>query len=185
MTNINNEIYSLLKEIFYELPNNKNSFLPIIKSSDNIKKVISFLLTYNTNKKEDINQNINLLFILKEFFNLNNNLIPLFMKNSFNSHNMSFYECLLTLYLNENINDDDKIILEELINLLNENYSLSKHYLDFIYQKLSKYFINEANNILTDTLLYRYLNLLNHIYTDKSSLNYDKNNKKNKKLYLF
>ena len=166
MSNINNEIFSLLKEIFYELPNNVNEYLPIIKSSKNIKNIIPFLLTYNTNKEEDINQIVNFLFIIKEFFNINNNLIPLFMKDSIFSHDMSFYECLLTLYLNENINDENKLILEELINFINENYSLTKHSLEYIYQKLSKYFTNEAKLKLTDKLLYRYLNLLNHIYTD-------------------
>ncbi len=93
MSNINNEIFSLLKEIFYELPNNVNEYLPIIKSSKNIKNIIPFLLTYNTNKEEDINQIVNFLFIIKEFFNINNNLIPLFMKDSIFSHDMSFYEC--------------------------------------------------------------------------------------------
>ena len=44
MSNINNEIISLLKEIFYELPNKVNEFLPIIKSSKNISKIIPFYL---------------------------------------------------------------------------------------------------------------------------------------------
>ena len=185
MTNLSKEICLLLKDIFYELPNNINSFLPIVKSSDKIKNVIPFLLTYDTNKEEDINQNINFLFILKEFFNINNNLIPLFMKNSIYYHNKSFYDCLLTLYLNENINDDDKLILEELINYINENYSISKQDLAFIYQELSKYFKNEAKIKLTESLLYRYLNLLNHIYTDKISINKDKNKKKVKNYIYF
>ena len=185
MSNLNNEIFSLLKEIFYELPNKANEFLPIIKSSSKIKNIIPFLLTNNTNKEEDLNQIINLLFILKEFFNINNNIIPLFMKNSIFSHDMSFYECLINIYLNENINDDNKLILEELINFINGNYSISKHSLEYIYQKLSKYFTNEAKLRLTDSLLYRYLNLLNHIYTDNSSPKYDKNNKKIKNYIYF
>ena len=185
MSNLNNEIFSLLKEIFYELPNKANEYLPIIKSSSKIKNIIPFLLTYNTNKEEDINQIINLLFILKEFFNINNNIIPLFMKNSIFSHDMSFYECLINIYLNESVNDDNKLILEELINFINANYSISKHSLEYIYQKLSKYFTNEAKLRLTDSLLYRYLNLLNHIYTDNSSPKYDKNNKKIKNYIYF
>ena len=185
MSNLNKEIFLLLKNIFYELPNKVNEYLPIIKSSANIKNIIPFLLTYNTNKEEDINQVINLLFILKEFFSINNNLIPLFMKNSIFSNDMSFYECLITIYLNENINDDNKLVLEELINLINANYSVSKHSLSYIYQKLSKYFTNEAKSKLTDRLLYRYLNLLNHIYTDKSLLNYVRGNKKIKNYIYF
>ena len=185
MSNINNEISSLLKDIFYELPNKINEFLPIIKSSNNIKNTIPFLLTYNTNREEDINQIINILFIIKEFFQINNNLIPLFMKNSIYSNDMSFYECLLTLYLNEGIIDDNKLILEELINLINSNYSISKHNLEYIFQKLSKYFTNDAKNILTEKLLYRYLNLLNHIYTDISSLKKDKKNNEIKNYIFF
>ena len=184
MSNINNEISLLLKEVFFELPNNKNEFLPIIKSSNNIKQIILFMITYNTNKEEDINQNINLLFILKEFFKINTNLIPLFMKDSFFSHKMQFYDCLINLYLNEKINDENKLILEDLINFLNANFSITKHNLEFIYQKMSKYFTNEAKETLTESLLYRYLNILNHFYTDNSILNYDKN-KKGIKNYLY
>ena len=184
MSNINNEISLLLKEVFYELPNNKNEFLPIIKSSNKIKQIILFMITYNTEKEEDINQNINLLFILKEFFKINTNLIPLFMKDSFFSHKMQFYDCLINLYLNEKINDENKLILEDLINFLNANFSISKHNLEFIYQKMSKYFTNEAKETLTESLLYRYLNILNHFYTDNSILNYDKN-KKGIKNYLY
>ena len=185
MTNINKEISSLLKEIFYEILNKENEFIPIIKSSDNIKKIIPFLLTYNTNKEEDINQIINVIFIIKEFFKINNNLIPLFMKNSVFSHDMSFYECLINLYLNESINDEDKLIIIELINYINSNYSISKHSLEYIYQKLSEYFTNNAKSQLTDKLLYRYLNLLNHIYTDKSKIIRDKNNKEIKNYIYF
>ena len=185
MSNINNEISSLLKDIFYELPKQLNEFLPIIKSSNSIKNIIPFLLTFNTNKEEDINQIINILFIIKEFFQINNNLIPLFMKNSIFSNDMSFYECILTLYLNENIIDDNKLILEELINLINSKHSISKHSLEYIFQKISKYFTNETKNILTERLLYRYLNLLNHIYTDISYLKNDKNNKEIKNYIYF
>ena len=184
MSNINNEISSLLKEVFYELPQHKNEFLPIVKSSNNIKQIILFMIKYNTSNKNEINQNVNFLFILKEFFKINTNLIPLFMKDSFYSHNMSFYECLINLYLNERINDDNKLILEDLINFLIAHYSISKHNLEFIYQKLSKYFTNEAKEKLTESLLYRYLNLLNHFYTDNSILDYDKE-KKEVKNYIY
>ena len=168
MSNINNEIISLLKEIFYELPNKVNEFLPIIKSSKNISKIIPFLLIYDTNKEEDINQAINLLFILKEFFILNNGLIPLFMKDTVTSRNTTFYECLINLFLNESINDDNKLIIEELIIYINKYYSLSKNSFEYIYQKLSKYYTNNSEQILTDKLLLRYLNLLNLLYTDIS-----------------
>ncbi len=189
MSYINKELSSLLKEIFYELPNNENEFLPIIKTSKNIIKIIPFLLTYNTSKEEHINLNINLLFIIKEFFSLNNNLIPLFMRDSIFSHNMSFYECLITLYLNESINNENKSVIEELIELINKNYSLSKNSLEYIYQKLSEYYTNKAKIILTDKLLLRYLNLLNLLYTDKdvSSINnnQDKKLKKKTKNYIY
>ena len=185
MSNINKELSLLLKEIFYEKPNKENEFIPIIKSSNNIKKIIPFLLTYNTNKEEDINQIINAIFIIKEFFKINNNLIPLFMKNSVSSHDMSFYECLINIYLNESINDENKNIIIELINYINSKISISKHSLEYIYQKLSKYFTNEAKSLLTDKLLYRYLNILNHLYTDKSKIIRGKNNNEIKNYIYF
>ena len=169
--NRNNEIISILKDIFYEMPNNENEFLPIIKNSNNIVKIISFLVTYNNTEDEYINLDINLLTILKNFFKLNSNLIPLFMKNSISSYNTTFYESLINLYLNEKINDNNRQTLEELLNFINNNYSLSKTSLEFIYQNLSKYFTNEAKVKLTDRLLLRYLNLLNHLYTDTSAYN--------------
>ena len=169
--NRNDEIISILKDIFYEMPNNENGFLPIIRDSNNIVKIISFLLTYNNTEDEYINLDINLLAILLDFFKLNSNLIPLFMKNSISSFNTTFYESLINLYLNEKINDNNKQTLEELLGFINNNYSLSKSSLEFIYQKLGKYFTNEAKVKLTDKLLLRYLNLLNHIYTDTTIYN--------------
>ena len=123
--NRNNEIISILKDIFYEIPNNENEFLPIIKDSNNIVKIISFLVTYNNTEDEYINLDINLLTILKDFFKLNTNLIPLFMKNSISSYNTTFYESLINLYLNEKIKDNNRQTLEELLNFINTNYSLS------------------------------------------------------------
>ena len=184
MSNSNNEINevnSLLKEIFYK-SSLENKFLPIIKISDNIRKVIPFLIDFNTNKEEDIKQNINLISILKDFFNLNNNLIPLFMKISNLSNDMTFYECLVKLYLNVNVNESQKQILEEFIKTININYSLSKDIFDYIYQQLSKYFKNNAKEKLTDKLFSRYLNLLSYLYTDISIY---KKNKKQIKNYIY
>ena len=184
MSNSKNEIneeHSLLKEIFYK-SSEENKFLPIIKSSNNIKKIIPFLIDFNTNKEEDIKHNINLISILKDFFNLNNNLIPLFMKISNLSNDMTFYECLINLYLNVNVNESQKQILEELIKIININYSLSKNLFEFIYQKLSKYFKNNAKEKLTDKLFSRYLNLLSYLYTDSSIY---KKKKKQIKNYIY
>ena len=184
MSNSKNEINeenSLLKEIFHKL-SKENNFLPIIKTFDNIRKIIPFLIDFNTNKEEDIKHNINLLSILKDFFNLNNNLIPLFMKISNLSNDMTFYECLINLYLNVNVNESQKQILEELIKIININYSLSKNLFEFIYQKLSKYFKNNAKEKLTDKLFSRYLNLLSYLYTDSSIY---KKKKKQIKNYIY
>ena len=184
MSNSNNEINevnSLLKEIFYKSPK-ENKFLPIIKASDNIRKTIPFLIDFNTEKEKDIKQNINLVSILKEFFNLNNNLIPLFMKIKNLSNDMTFYECLIKLYLNVHVNESQKQIIEELIKTININYTISKKIFDFIYQLLSKYFKNNAKEKLTDKLFSRYLNLLSYLYTDTSVY---RNNKKKIKNYMY
>lgn len=169
MTNINNELKELLNEIFYNDPENINRHFPIIKNSNNIAKIVPYFITHNTNNTEDIKYTMNLINILQEFFKMNNNLIHLFMKNSIYSNGETFYECLIILYSKMYIEEKNKLLIEELIKNININYSLTKSNIEIIYQNLSRYFRNDAKDILTSDLLNRYLNLLNIMYSSSST----------------
>ena len=169
MTNINNEISELFKLIFFESSKNIKEYIPLIQNANNIQKIIPYFMTYNKNNVDDINYIINLINLLKEFFKTNNNLIPLFMKNSIYSDGNSFYEYLIILYLKEFIKEQNKSSIEELIKIININYPLSKNNLEFIYQNLSPFFRNEGKTILTSTLLNKYFFLLTIIYTEPLS----------------
>ena len=169
MTNINNELKELLNEIFYNDPENINRHFSIIKNSNNIVKIVPYFITHNTNNTEDIKYTMNLINILQEFFKMNNNLIHLFMKNSIYSNGETFYECLIILYSKMYIEEKNKLLIEELIKNININYSLTKSNIEIIYQNLSRYFRNDAKDILTSDLLNRYLNLLNIIYSSPST----------------
>ena len=169
MNNINDEISQLLKEIFFKDTENINEYIPIIKNSNNISKIIPYLLSYNKNNEENNNYIINLIKIFQNYFKINNNLIPLFMDNSYYTNKITFYDCLITIYLKEYISEECKFFIEELMKTININYSISKNNLEAVYQNLSQYFRADAQNILTSNLLTKYLNLLNLMYSDPSS----------------
>ena len=185
MTNINNELSELLKGIFFEELKNINEYIPIIKNSKNITKIIPFFLTHSKNNKEDINYIINLINLIQNFFKINNNLIPLFMNNNFYANGKTFYECLIKLYLEEYICEENKLFIEELMKTININYSISKNIIEIIYQNLSQYFRNCKKNILTPNLLGRYLNLLSLMYSDPYSIIEDKEQNRIKNYLYF
>lgn len=184
MTNINNELSDLLGDIFFEVSNNTNEYIPIIRNSNNISKIIPyFLIDQKDNERE--NYSIYLIQYLTELFKINNNIIPLFMRNSNNFNGTSFYESLITLYLEDYRNGENKLVIEELMQLININYPLSKKTIEFIYQNLSKYFTNDSTNRLTLDLLNRYLNCLSLMYSEPSSFLKDKDKKIIKKYIFF
>ena len=174
MSNINNELSELLKGIFFEELENIYEYVPIIRNSKNITKIIPFFLTHSKNNEEDMNSIINLVNLLQKFFKINNNLIPLFMNNNFYAIGKTFYECLIKLYLEEYICEENKLFIEELMKTININYSISKNIIETIYQNLSQYLRNCGKNILTQSLLGRYLNLLSLMYSDPYSIIEDK-----------
>ena len=161
------EIISLFMTIFHENEVKKEELLPIIKSSENIEKLLKFILMNNNNLFENNQKNIRVVSLLTFLFQSNLNLIPLFMSKKYDNK-ISLLDCLTDIYLNEKIIDHDKLKIEALIQLINKNYTIQKNSLEYIYQNISKYFRNEGNKRLTEQLLLKYLNLLNIYYTDKS-----------------
>ena len=177
----NNELISLLSSIFYESPFEKDEFLPIIRETKSIPNVISFLKPKN-NAKMNIDNEISLMFFLKNLFSENNNLIPLFI-NQCKKNKETFIESLINFYLNEEIEGQSLQMIEDLINTIIYHISISKNNIEYIYQQLTTYFnikqdeVNADTPILTEQLLLRYLKLLNFFYTDikNENLSNDKN----------
>ena len=166
----NNELISLLNSVFYDSPFEKDEFLPIIKEIKNIPNVISFLKS-KENAKMDLDNEISLIFFLKNLFTENNNLIPLFIKNC-KTKKENFLENLVNFYLNEQIEGQSLQMIEDLINNIIYNISINKNIIEYIYQQLITFFnirqeeANADTPILTEKLLLRYLKLLKFFYTD-------------------
>ena len=164
------QLISLLKSIFYESPTEADEFLPIIKDSTNIPNIIPFI-NIDQNDQTNLNNAISLIFFLKNLFIENNDLMPLFIKHCVKNQT-TFLESIINLYLKEKIENQSLVMIEELINNINFNISVSGNTFEYIYQKLNHYFNitqkvkNEKTIVLTEPILLRYLKLLNIFYTD-------------------
>ena len=152
---------SLLKEIFHFSTKNPLEIYAIVKESDNICKFKYYMENINI----DNMKKISLLKQIKTFFLSNQNLIP-FFTTKYNSNSSNFYFPIIDLFLSEDIKDDNLKFLEDFLILLNSNISIPKLSLEYIYQKLSNYYRNKGNKVLTESLLIRYLNLLQIFYKD-------------------
>ena len=168
-----NEKVFLLTNIFHSIPNNPNKLLPLVSSPNDINVLFSFLNYNNENTEENIedenykktiNTKIHLLNFLMSLFQLNSNLIYLFLKKC-KSNIKSFFDPLIDLYLNEHTTNEKKKIIEDLLELLIKNVSTQKNILEYIYQKINVYFRNDAKIKLTEKLLLKFLNLLDLFYT--------------------
>ena len=134
---------SLLKEIFHFSEQNPSEIYPIVQNSDNICK----LKLYMENKNIDNLKKLSILKTIKNLFLLNQNLIP-FFTNKYNSNSSTFYSPIIDLFLSEDIEEEELQFLKEFLILLNTNISISKLSLEYIYQKLSKYYRNEGKHVL-------------------------------------
>ena len=166
-----NEKIFLLTNILHNIPNKPGQLLPLISSPNEIHVLFSFLNYKDENSTEQNNNiyntimtKIQLLNYLMELFKMNNNLIFLFIKKC-KSNFKSFFDPLIDIYLNEYTKDNNKIIIEKLLQLIIKHVSIQKNTLEYIYQKLSIYFRKDAKKKLTENLLLKYLNLLDIFYT--------------------
>ena len=171
---------SLLKNIFHSSDIDSSLIYPIVKNPENISK----LKTYLENKKIDNISKISLLKKLEEFFLSNNNLIP-FLTTKYNSISSNFSFPIINLYLSEDSNEDMLLFLKKFLLLLNTHVSFSKLSLELIYQKLSKYYRNKGKKKLTESLLIRYLHLLQIFYKDPSSTANNENEEKQINNYIY
>ena len=164
--NKENDYIFLLKEIFFESKKNTSEIYPIIKNSENISK---FKIYIENDQIDNLNK-LSLLKEIKNYFLSNINLIPFFI-SKYNSNSSNFYFPLINLYISKDTNEEDLKFLENFLLLLNNHISIPKLPLEFIYQKLSEYYRNKSNNILTESLLIRYLHLLQIFYKDTNTPN--------------
>ena len=171
----NEQLMNLLNSIFPASPTEKDEFLPIIKDMKNLPNIIQFV-NLDRNIKINLDNIISLIYFLKNLFCENSDLIPVFTQNCF-KNDKTFLNCLIDLYLDKRIEKQSLIMIEDLIQNINFNVSISKKILKYIYQKLNYYFnINQKRievytQILTESILLRYLKLLNIFYTDIKSQN--------------
>ena len=177
-----NEKIFLFTNIFHAIPNNPSKLLPLVSSPNDINILFSFLNYNNENTEENIKDEnykktiytkIQLLNFLMSLFKINSNLIYLFLKKC-KSNIKSFFNPIIDIYLNEHTTDENKKIIEDLLELIIKNVSTQKTILEYIYQRLSVFFRNDAKITLTESLLVKFLNLLNLFYTssfnDKSTI---------------
>ena len=179
----NNEVKMLLSSIFLTPKNDQEEFSPILKDSNNISKLVLFL----KNKNKNISGKIEIISTLVQIFKNNDLLIPLFMKKNI-TNNINFYEPLIDLYFSEEENiNEHKEKIEEIIKMIRNNITLTREPIEYVYQKLSKYFENketEEKEKLNEKQILKYLNILKIFYIDqpndknksnKKRLSYDKN----------
>ena len=175
----NNAKKSLLNDIFIESKNNPKILLPILKSSQKIPTIISFL----KDTKNQIKDKIYLLSSLKSLFKANINLIPCFMDKCTSSRS-NLFEPLINLYLEESVPNNDLLILEEIIKIIIINVTIPKLSLQYIYQRLSKFFTNEQkknnNEILKEKNFIKYLKILKLFYGENIPSNLDQNKEQGK-----
>ena len=170
----NIEENSLLNDIFIKSNENKKVILPILLSSNKIPNIISFL---NDNKNK-LKEKIDFLSKLITLFKENNNLIPCIMDKCI-SKRTNLFEPLIKLYLDEKIQNDDLTKIEEIIKILIINVTTPKLTLEYIYQRLSKYFTKEVENEnkekLTEELFIKYLKILKLFYGEEIPYDLDQN----------
>ena len=176
---------NLMGSIFYKSTTEEDEFVPIVKDMNKIPNIISFINS-NNNLQMNLDNNISLVFFLKNLFSENNDLMPLFIKRCVKDKR-TFLESLVNLYLEEKVDGQSQTLLEDLINNINYNVSVDKSVFEFIYQKLSYYF-NVDYHLKSDKITYlsekdllKYLRLLNIFYTDLKNENADLNEKGEKK----
>ena len=154
---------SLFNDIFIESKEDPSQFLPILKSSESIPKIIPFL----KDTKNPISDKIAFLSSLNSLFKDNKNLIPCFMdKCTLNRSNL--FEPLIKLYLEETLSNEDLLILDDFIKIMIINVTTPKLTLQYIYKRLSKFFTNEEKNndneILKEDNFIKYLKILQLFY---------------------
>ena len=157
---------SLLNSIFTKSKDSPQKLFPILNSSEKIPTIINFL----KDSKNAIKNKISFLSSLITLFKENQNLIPCFMDKC-TSNRSNLFEPLIQLYLDEKIPNEDLLKIEEIIKILIINVTTPKSTLEYIYQRLSKYFTKEGENnnkeVLKEDKFIKYLRILKLFYGEE------------------
>ena len=159
----NNQMMEILQSIFLSI---EGKILPIIKISEKI----SFIIKYLNEESNTLNNKLKLLSLLHIIFQENKLLIHYFVTKC-KTDNINLLECIINLYYLEGLTNENKIIIENLLNLIVDNSSSTKSIFEFIYQKLSFYFIDDNINKINEEYLLKSFKLLQIFYKDLSSSN--------------
>ena len=160
------QIINFLQNIFKQYQrDNQIVYAPFLSDSNSVIQIIQFL----DNPSNALTDKITILVILNELIQENTNMIPFFIRIC-KINKVNFYFSLINLYLSQ-INDEYKMLIEKIIKLFNENISLSKSQIEFMCQKLSKYYYNKDDNVkLDENLLLNSLHLLKLFYISKDDI---------------
>jgi hypothetical protein len=157
-----NQSLIVLQKIFNSL---NNKIVPII----NIVEELSSIINYLIDDSQEINNKLQLIFYLTLIFRENKALIHYFLSKC-KSENINLLECIINLYLKENIDEQNKKIIWFLFNLIIENTAVPKSIYEFIYQKMSYFYIDDNMSKITEEFLLKIFKLLQILYKDSSQL---------------
>ena len=163
----NEEVKKIFSSIFIS-GNKQKDTSPFLISSNAISKLIIYLLDPNKTMEEKLD----ILTTLLGYFQFNENLINVFMRPIF--YKFKFYtliESLIDIYISPTLKSEQISLIEKIIKLILSHISISKSSIEYIYQKLSLYFYNKNKQILDENLLFKYLNLLNLLYSENTCEN--------------
>ena len=158
----NNSINNILQSIFISVD---DKIIPIISSSEKLSSIISFL----TEESNIINNKIKLLSSLTLIFSKNKQLIHFFIKNC-KTEDINLLEIIINIHFIENLEMENKKIIENLLNLIIENTSISKSIYEFVYQKLSFFYIDNNITKINEEFLLKTFKILQIFYKDPNQI---------------
>ena len=157
-----NQSLIVLQKIFNSL---NNKIVPIINKTEELYSIINYLI----DDSQEINNKFQIIFYLTLIFRENKALIHYFISKC-KSENINLLECIINLYLKENLDEQNKKIIWFLFNLIIENSAVPKSIYEFIYQKMSYFYIDDNMSKITEEFLVKIFKLLQILYKDSSQL---------------
>ena len=169
------EFEYIISSIFM-FENEIDQTFPLLISSKNISNLIIYLVNINN----PLEKKIEIIKKLLSFFNFNENLINIFMRPIFyKSKLITIISPLIDLYISPSLKKDQIFLIEQFIKLIISHNSINKSTIEYVYQKLSLYFVSNKNKLefLDEKLFSKYLNLLYLLYSENiipNKINYEK-----------
>ena len=156
----------ILSTIFLFMGKTAPESLPVLNSLKEIPELILFL----KDEKQKIDKRMELISKLIKIFKINENIIPPFTRKFlYKSKEYHFFEPLIDLYIIPSLKKEHESLLDQLFKIILTHVTITKNALEYVYQKLSLYFKNVKQEILNESILLKYLKLLNLFYSDISS----------------